>query len=199
MKARLALLVERWFPREVFMELRDRGFEKIGEKTWVVPVERLREFEKITGLVLEASKSEVSMLPTNGNGGREERVEARVEPKQKNGGELSYVLEGGEYHVTLSDGRRSFRVPVEIVETYRAVVHELRARGFVRVKKRDLVALVFERLGLEKYFRGPSRVFHWEAFYGDRTRYHTHYYVPVKILEAQGLLRVTQQDEVLIL
>lgn len=196
MKVKLALLVDRWFSREVFLQLIERGFSKIGEKTWVVPVERVREFEKITGLVIEASESDLARLTSRVL--REKPTVAMTAAKRKTEEKLEVLVgSNGEYYVTLTTSGRVFTIPSEILGAYYEAVSELKARGVRKVKKRDLVALVMEKLGITSYFIG--RRFHWQAFYGDRTRYHTHYYVPAKLLEARGLIRVTQHDDILIL
>jgi len=196
LKARLALLVERWFPREVFLELISRGFQKIGEKTWVVPVERVSEFQMITGLTLEPSETDLSALRKEKN---VEIVEAKVEKKTRGSNGFQVILGEGVYHVVVREQGRAFKVPVEIVDAYYDALMEFKRKGVKRVKKRDLAAEALRRIGFTKYFSKDGTRFHWEAFYGDRVRYHTHYYFPVKILEARGLLRVTQQDEIVII
>jgi len=198
LKARLAFLVERWFSREIFMQLVEKGFSKIGEKTWVVPLERIKEFEKITGLTIEASEGDIEKLLNMGRSEKPVPVVAVTARKRKSGEKLEVVVgTSGEYHVTLSTSGRVFTIPSEILAAYYDVINGLKAKGMRVIKKRDLVAIVMERLGVTSYFTG--RRFHWEAFYGDRTRYHTHYYVPAKMLEAKGLIKVTQHDNILIL
>ncbi len=198
MKARIALLVEKWFPREVFLELVNRGFSKIGEKTWIVPVDRVEEFEKITGVTIEPSETDLARV--SGSRRTLEVIKARVERKgssQDNGFEI--IRGEGVYHVIVPSQDRVFKIPAEIVDAYYDVVKELREKGVKRIKKRELVAEALKRIGYKKYFSRDGSRFYWEAFYGDRTRYHTHYYFPAKILEAKGLIKVTQQDEVIIL
>ena len=178
------------------MQLVEKGFSKIGDKTWVVPLDRIREFEKITGLTIEASESDIEKLVSKGQ--HEKPVKAITATKHKAGEKLEVLMgANGEYYVTLSTSGRVFTIPSEILAAYHDVISELKTKGVRRIKKRDLVALVMERLGITSYFIG--RRFHWQAFYGDRTRYHTHYYVPAKLLEAKGLIKVTQHDDILIL
>ncbi len=187
-KAKLAIVLKKRFPPRVYRELVEKGFRHIGEE-WIVPYERKKEFESIIGAYInieEIPKTNIRMIdaPT-------ERKGTRLEPIE--------IIEGeGAYHVRLSGGKSPYTIPSVIVDTYYEVIKELRERGVRRIKKRELVEKALRKLGITRYFSKDGRRFFWEAFYGDRVAYHTHYYVPVKILDVKGVVRVTKQDDIII-
>ncbi len=77
MKTKMAVLVEKWFPWNIYVQLLEKGFKKIEEKTWIVPIDKIREFEKITGMNLTKQK----ILDRENE---EEVIEARIQRKNKN-------------------------------------------------------------------------------------------------------------------
>ncbi len=196
MKAPIAFIVKRRFPLPVYRELVEKGFEHKGD-LWLVPLKKINDFERITGLALEIELEDYRIITSLL--GEPQTVEAKISRKGVSEEPLEIIEGEGVYHVKLSDGKSPFTIPVSIVDAYFEVIKELKANGVKRVKKRELVERALRKLNLRQYFTKDGSHFHWEAFYGDRVRYHTHYYVPAKILDAKGLIKVTKHDDVIIL
>jgi hypothetical protein len=195
LKAKILITLNKRFPENIYSELRLRGFVYIREYGWLIPTERIEEFEKITGSAIEIDEEDAKKLKILSREIKEPEV--FVEEKGESPGEMSIIRDEAVYRVTLPSGM-TYTIPSSIVKAYREMVEELRMKGIFKIKKKELVEMVLRKIGFSKFFSKDGSYFYWETFYGDRVTYHTHYYVPAKILESMGLIIVTKQDEIII-
>lgn len=195
MKGKIFISLDRRFSQSIYAELRERGFVYIREYGWLIPINRVEEFEKIAGLAIPIDEGDLLKIESLVREVKE--AEISVGEKGESRGEMEIAHDEAIYKVTLPSGM-SYTVPVSIVQAYKDVIEELGKRGVSKLKKKELVEMVLRRIGFTKFFSRDGSYFYWETFYGDRTTYHTHYYIPAKILESMGLISLTKQDEVVI-
>jgi len=195
LKGRILISLNKRFPENIYYELRERGFVYLRDLGWLVPLEKVEEFERIAGTALSVDEEELRNLKLLSREVREQDID--VEEKGESLGEISIARDELNYMVKLPNGR-TITIPNSIVQVYREAVEELRRRGVFRIKKKELVEMVLRKIGFKKFFSRDGSHFYWETFYGDRVTYHTHYYYPVKILESMGLIVISKQDEIII-
>lgn len=195
MKGKLYIAVNARYPLNVYQELKKRGFTFTPDTGWLIPIEKIRTFEEVVGSSIEVSEDELRRLSLLHK--RIEEVEVEVSEKGYSSGDLEIISTGSIYRVTLPSGT-SYDVPADIVNAYIEVIQQLRERKTREIKKRELVEMVLRKLNYSKFFSKDGKTFFWQAFYGDRVRYHTHYYIPAKILEKKGLIKISKGDEIFI-
>ncbi|MEM0020643.1 MAG: hypothetical protein QXT69_01325 [Fervidicoccaceae archaeon] len=195
MKATIVLAVNKRYSQAIYSELRRRRFIYLRDMGWLIPVERVKEFEEVTGTAIELDDNDISIVRSLQRS--VEEAEVIIEEKGESSRNMEIAYDESVYRVTLPSGMK-YTIPSSIVQAYREVVEELRKQGISRIKKKELVEIVLRKIGFSKFFSRDGSYFYWETFYGDRVSYHTHYYIPVKILESMGLIIVTKQDEVII-
>lgn len=195
MKGKILIGFNKRFQESIYTELREKGFVYLRDYGWLIPVDRIEEFEKIAGAAILLEEEDIKKLRALSREVKE--AEVFVEEKGESPGEMSIIRDEAVYKVTLPSGM-TYTIPSSIVQAYKETIDELKKKDIVRIKKKELVEMVLRRMGFGKFFSRDGKFFYWETFYGDRVTYHTHYYVPVKILESMGLIIVTKQDEIII-
>lgn len=177
--------------------------EKIGAKhldknVVLIPVEHLKEAEKIIKKNIIINEEEVKLLLRNIEKNEQQIIVGDTQQKSQFGFEAHIEDFQNYYILYIPRTGQELRIPKEVVNAYIKVISLLKKKGIKAIKKRDLVSMVFREIGLYKSYE-KNGDFYWEAFYGDRKNYHVYYYGPIKIVETWKLIKVLPSDKIEIL
>ncbi|NAZ12000.1 MAG: hypothetical protein GU361_04655 [Desulfurococcales archaeon] len=178
-------------------ELEKIGARLIDKNRIIIPVEHLKEAEKIIGKSIIINEEEIQYILKKVEGVNEQVIVGDTKQKSQFGFEADIKYHHNNYVLTIPRTGQELRVPKEVVDTYIKVISLLKKKGIKIIKKRDLVSMVFREIGLYKVYE-KNGDFYWEAFYGDRKNYHVYYYGPIKIIESWKLIEVLPSDKIMI-
>lgn len=198
MKSKLYVSLEIKLSPEVKEELEKIGAIIINGNEAIIPIEKLKDAEKIVNQKIIVPKKDIDFLMKLLKETDTQVVVGDTFHKAFFGFEAQLKDMQDYYVLYIPHTGQEYKIPKEVVMAYIRVISLLKKKGIKVFKKRNLVSMVFRELGLFKTYE-KNGSFHWEAFYGDRKNYHIYYYGPIKIIEKWKLIRVLPSDKIEIL
>lgn len=186
------------FDEETLSRLIRLGAKALQKNELMVPLDKLAEAERVIKQKITLPQSDLNFLRKILEERESQVVIGDTARKSQTGHGAQIKASQNYYILVIPHTGQEYRIPQEIVDAYIKVISFLKKKGVKKIKKRELVSMVFRETGLFGMYEKNGE-FHWEAFYGDRTMYHTHYYGPIKIIESWRLIKVPPSDEIEIL
>jgi len=197
--AKLYFKIKLPFNKTWYRGLKDAGGFYVKDRNsdnyiWTFPIESLPKVVSVIGKPIEVSEEDLKVAldycPLI-----KEQVE--IEPV-KGKGKLEIYELPDVYEIVTVIGKEEqvYRIPKENVLTAWSIL--LKYPMNVKVKSRDVAEEICKALGIRRYFRriGDREFFDWEKFFGSRGDYYRYFYLPIKVLEAKGLIVHHKRGEV---